>query len=63
MTAGMSRAFRNVGLDPFDRLDLIARHGGKGRRGAIAGLLSRLPVLKRPYFLYARLRALYGVKR
>jgi 2-polyprenyl-6-hydroxyphenyl methylase/3-demethylubiquinone-9 3-methyltransferase len=59
----MRKAFRSVGLEPFDRLDLIARNGGGGTRGAVAGILSRSEILKAPYHLYARSMALYGVRK
>ena len=60
---GMERAFREVGLEPFDRLDLIARGAGGGLRGAVARAASRHRPLKWPYYLYAISMALYGVKR
>ncbi len=61
--AGMKRAFRSVGLEPFDRLDLLARLGARGWRGALARTLARGGVLKWPYQLYAISMALYGVRR
>lgn len=60
---GMSRAFRNVGLAPYDRLDLMAMRGTGGARGALAKAMSRSVVLKLPYYFYARSMALYGVRR
>jgi ubiquinone/menaquinone biosynthesis C-methylase UbiE len=58
----MRKAFRSVGLEPYDRLDLIARTGRKGTRGAVAGILAQNELLKTPYHLYARSMALYGVR-
>jgi len=60
---GLGRAFREAGLEPLDRLDLIARGGGGGARGAIAAAMTRLPGLKLPYYVYAISLSLYGVKR
>jgi len=60
---GLGRAFREAGLEPLDRVDLIARHGDGGARGAIAAAMTRLPGLKLPYYLYAISLSLYGVKR
>lgn len=60
---GMRRAFSEVGLEPFDRIDLIARRGGGGPRGAVVRAMSRFPVLKWAYHLYAISMGLYGVKR
>jgi len=60
---GMRRAFRTVGLEPLDRLDLIARQGGGGPRGAVASAMVRLPGLKLPYYCYAVSLAMYGLKR
>ncbi len=60
---GMRRAFRAVGLEPMDRLDLIAAGGGGGVLGAVASAMARLPVLKLPYYVYAISLSLYGVKR
>jgi 2-polyprenyl-6-hydroxyphenyl methylase/3-demethylubiquinone-9 3-methyltransferase len=59
----MRRAFRAVGLEPFDRLDLIARGGGGGVRRALAAATTRVPGLKLPYYLYAISLTLYGVRR
>ena len=59
----MRRAFRNVGLEPFDRIDLLARQGAPGWKGSVARSLSRNDVLKWPYYLYAISMALYGVRR
>ena len=59
---GMGRAFRDAGLEPLDRLDLMARHG-QGRRRTIARAMGRAQVLKWPYYLYAVSMALYGIKR
>jgi SAM-dependent methyltransferase len=61
--AGMRRAFREVGLEPFDRLDLMARTGAAGAKGRIAALMSRGGPLKWPYQLTAISMALYGVRR
>lgn len=59
----MRRAFEAAGMAPFDRLDILARRGDGGMRGRVARLLSRLPALKWPYYVYAVSMALYGVKR
>lgn len=58
----MRRAFEAAGLQPLDRLDLLARRGG-GLRGRVARAAARAPVLKWPYYLYAVSMALYGVRR
>jgi len=60
---GMRKAFQEAGLQPFDRIDLIARQGGGGAKGALVGAMSRLPLLKWPYYLYAISMGLYGVRR
>ncbi len=60
---GMRRAFRAVGLEPYDRLDLLARMGAPGARGAVARTLARNGTLKWPYYLYAISMALYGVRQ
>jgi len=60
---GMCRAFRAVGLEPHDRLDLMARRHEGGARGLAAAFMSRGGPLKWPYQLTARSMALYGVKR
>ncbi len=60
---GMRRAFRAVGLEPYDRLDLLARMGTPGLRGRVARSLARNDALKWPYYLYAISMALYGVRR
>ncbi len=60
---GLRRAFRQAGLEPLDRLDVIARRGGGGARRAIAAAMTWLPGLKLPYYLYATSLALYGVRR
>jgi ubiquinone/menaquinone biosynthesis C-methylase UbiE len=59
----MRRAFEAAGLQPLDRLDLLARGGEQGLRGGLARVVSRSPMLKWPYYLYAISMALYGVKR
>lgn len=59
----MSAAFRRHGLDPLDRIDLMARRGGGGAKGAVVNAMHRMPVLKWPYYLYAISMGLYGVKR
>jgi 2-polyprenyl-6-hydroxyphenyl methylase/3-demethylubiquinone-9 3-methyltransferase len=59
----MRRAFEAAGLEPLDRLDLIARGGGTGARHALASAMARWPVLKGPYHLYAISLALYGIRR
>lgn len=60
---GMRRAFTGVGLEPFDRIDLLARAGGGGAKVALLRAMHRAPVLKWPYYLYAISMGLYGVKR
>lgn len=60
---GMRRAFRAVGLEPMDRLDLIAARDDGGAKGAIASAVTRWPALKLPYYVYAISLSLYGVKR
>jgi len=60
---GMRRAFRAVGLEPFDRLDLMARTGAGGAKGRIASLMAQGGPLKWPYQLSAVSMALYGVRR
>ena len=60
---GMRRAFHEVGLEPMDRPDLIARRGGGGARRAIAVAMTRVPGLKLPYYFYAISLSLYGIKR
>ncbi len=60
---GMRRAFRQVGLEPFDRLDLMARQRPRGWRGALVRTLALGGVSKWPYQLYAISMALYGVRR
>ena len=59
----MRQAFEAVGLEPLDRLDLLARSGRGGLRRDLARAAVKLPVLKWPYYLYAISMALYGVKR
>ena len=60
--AGMRRAFRTAGLEPYDRLDLMARAGMGGMKGRLASLMSRGGPLKWPYQLSAISMALYGVR-
>jgi 2-polyprenyl-6-hydroxyphenyl methylase/3-demethylubiquinone-9 3-methyltransferase len=60
---GLRRAFREAGLEPHDRLDLIARSGGGGARAAVAAAMTRVPGLKLPYYLYAISLSLYGIRR
>jgi SAM-dependent methyltransferase len=60
---GMRRAFRAVGLEPYDRLDLMARGGAGGPKGRLAALMARGGPLKWPYQLSAVSMALYGVRR
>lgn len=60
---GMRRAFRDVGLEPYDRLDLMARQRVGGARGALAAVMARGGPLKWPYYLGAISMALYGVRR
>lgn len=59
----LRRAFSEVGLEPMDRLDLIARRRAGGARGAIAAAMASWPGLKLPYYVYAISLALYGVRR
>jgi 2-polyprenyl-6-hydroxyphenyl methylase/3-demethylubiquinone-9 3-methyltransferase len=61
--AGMRRAFRSAGLEPFDRLDLLARFRPHGWRGWLARALALGGPLKWPYQLYAISMALYGIRR
>ena len=60
---GMRRAFEEVGIQPFDRLDLSAREPGNGQRQRLARLCVRVPALKWGYYFYAISMGLYGVKR
>jgi SAM-dependent methyltransferase len=60
---GMRRAFRDVGLEPYDRLDLMAREHVGGAKGALAAVMARGGPLKWPYYLGAISMALYGVRR
>jgi len=60
---GMSRAFREAGLDPFDRLDLLSRGPATGAKGLILRAMTRIPGGRLPYRLYAISMGLYGVKR
>ena len=60
---GMRRAFREVGLEPYDRLDLMAREHVGGAKGALAAMMARGGPLKWPYYLAVRSMALYGVRR
>jgi 2-polyprenyl-6-hydroxyphenyl methylase/3-demethylubiquinone-9 3-methyltransferase len=60
---GMRRAFRAVGLEPYDRLDLLSRRREGGLKGALASLMAPGGPLKWPYYLAARSMALYGVRR
>jgi len=60
---GMRRAFREVGLEPYDRLDLLARERVGGAKGALAAVMARGGPLKWPYYLGATSMALYGVRR
>ena len=60
---GMRRAFRDVGLEPYDRLDLMARERVGGAKGALAAVMARGGPLKWPYYLGAISMALYGVRR
>ena len=59
----MRRAFSEAGLEPFDRIDLMAVARAPGWRGAVASAFSRHGLLKWPYYLYAISMALYGVRR
>lgn len=61
--AGMRREFRAVGLDPYDRLDLMARAGAGGAKGLLANVMAHGGPLKWPYQLTAISMALYGVRR
>src|SRR5262249_36578555 len=60
---GMRRAFREVGLEPYDRLDLIARARHGGAKGAVAALMALGGPFKWPYYLRVTSMALYGVRR
>ncbi len=60
---GMRRAFRDVGLEPLDRLDLLARMGVPGAKGAVSRILVLHDLFKWPYYVYAVSMALYGVRR
>lgn len=57
---GLGRAYRDAGLEPFDRLDLLEQ---QGRGGLLVKLMNRVPLLKLPYQVYAISMALYGKKR
>jgi SAM-dependent methyltransferase len=59
----MRREFRAVGLEPYDRLDLMARSGAGGAKGLVASLMARGGPLKWPYQLAAISMALYGVRQ
>lgn len=59
----MRRAFEQVGIRPYDRLDIVASRGTGGARGAVSRAASRMPVLKWGYYFYAISMALYGVKQ
>jgi len=59
---GMRQAFRGAGLEPFDRIDLLARRRTPGWKGQVAAALSRHGALKWPYYFYAVSMALYGVR-
>jgi ubiquinone/menaquinone biosynthesis C-methylase UbiE len=59
---GMKRAFRERGLTPFDRVDLAARGGLRGIKGAMAGLMRAAPPLRGAYYVGALSLSLYGVK-
>lgn len=58
----MRRAFREAGMRPFDRLDLLALGRRPGARRALARTAAVVPALKWPYQFYAVSMALYGVK-
>ena len=60
---GMRRAFRRAGLEPHDRLDLLARMGAKGAKGALSRILVLHDLCKWPYYLLVPSMALYGVRR
>ncbi len=60
---GMRSAFESVGLQPYDRIDLIAGSGAGGAKGAIVRAMHAAPVLKWPYYFYAISMGMYGVKR
>lgn len=59
----MRRSFEAAGVQPYDRLDVMAKRGDAGLRGAMARTLSRAPALKWAYYFYATSMALYGVKK
>ena len=60
---GMRKAFRQAGLEPLDRLDLLARMKLPGAKGTVARILALNDLCKWPYYLYATSMALYGVRR
>ena len=60
---GMRRAFRRVGLEPHDRLDLLARMGAKGAKGAMSRILVLHDLFKWPYYVCVPSLALYGQRR
>ena len=59
---GMRRAFRDVGLEPFDRLDLMRHERVGGVRGALASVMALGGPFKWPYYVGARSMAIYGVR-
>lgn len=59
----MRRAFEAAGLEPFDRLDIMAGRSERGARGAVARAFVRAPALKWVYYFYAISMGIYGVKR
>jgi ubiquinone/menaquinone biosynthesis C-methylase UbiE len=60
---GMRRAFESAGIRPYDRLDIMAKRGDRGPRGAVAAAMSRAPALKWIYYFYAISMGMYGVKK
>jgi 2-polyprenyl-6-hydroxyphenyl methylase/3-demethylubiquinone-9 3-methyltransferase len=60
---GLRREFDAVGLEPHDRIDLLARAGTGGAKGVLVRAMHRMPALKWPYYVYAISMGLYGVKR
>lgn len=60
---GMKRSFREVGLEPLDRVDLMARRTSGGGKVLAARVLAGVPGLKWGYYFYSLSMALYGIKR
>ncbi len=60
---GMRRAFAAVGLEPRDRIDLLAVGGRGGARGTLARLMHAQPALKLGYYFASISMAMYGIRR